>query len=234
MPDTPAPDSDMSKVSDWSRILSKGWQGQLLGSTIVVHEHATSTNAEMKTLAVAGAPEGCVLVARAQSEGRGRQGRQWVSPAGKGVYMSVLFRPSWPSSDVGWLAVLAGVAVARMFEQLGLQQVTIKWPNDVLVSGRKIAGILVEPRIGEKEIDFAVVGLGLNISHEPNDWTDTLAEGQATSCAMEGVVLSVPEAAIAVVQELEALYKDVQKGDKNAILSSWSQHGGGPSVPPIR
>jgi BirA family biotin operon repressor/biotin-[acetyl-CoA-carboxylase] ligase len=137
-----------------------------------------STNADLLSHALAGGPEGEVLVAELQTAGRGRLGRAWVSPAGAGLTFSVLLRPRGvPQSAWGWLPLLAGVAAARAVREVAGVSATLKWPNDVLAGERKLAGILAENR--EQAV---VLGLGLNVWHRH----DELPLPAATSLALEG------------------------------------------------
>jgi BirA family biotin operon repressor/biotin-[acetyl-CoA-carboxylase] ligase len=111
-------------------------------------------------LALTGAPEGTLVLASGQTSGRGRVGRSWHSPAG-GLYASIVLRPlaqpgAWPA-----LSVLAGTAVAQALHAAGVTEVRVKWPNDIVVAGRKIAGLLAEARVDE---GFVVLGLGLNVA----------------------------------------------------------------------
>jgi BirA family biotin operon repressor/biotin-[acetyl-CoA-carboxylase] ligase len=119
-----------------------------------------STNADLAERATAGAPEGVVLAAEEQRAGRGRLGRQWVSPPRSSIMVSVLLRPAGvPPSQRGWLPLLAGVAAATAVNRLTPVRAGLKWPNDLLVGERKLAGILAE-----QSGDAIVVGLGLNVS----------------------------------------------------------------------
>jgi BirA family biotin operon repressor/biotin-[acetyl-CoA-carboxylase] ligase len=123
-----------------------------------VLESAGSTNDELRTLAEASAPEGLVLLALEQSAGRGRRGAKWFAPPGEALTFSVLLRPAAPKALWPRLALAAGLAVAEAVESFG-PSVGIKWPNDVWIGSRKIAGILVEAGA-----DFAIVGIGLNVN----------------------------------------------------------------------
>ena len=119
-----------------------------------------STNDDLLAAARAGAAEGAVLVAEHQTRGRGRQGRQWVSRTGSALIFSVLLRPAAvPPADRGWLPLLTGVAVARALRQQAGVDAALKWPNDVLAGGAKLAGILAE-QAGEA----IVMGVGLNVA----------------------------------------------------------------------
>ncbi len=123
-----------------------------------VVEETGSTNADLLARARSGAGEGLVLVAEAQTSGRGRMGRRWISPPRRALTFSVLLRPAVPAGLLGWAPLLAGVAVASALERTAGVDARLKWPNDVLVDGAKIAGILAE-RWG----NAVVIGTGINV-----------------------------------------------------------------------
>lgn len=127
--------------------------------TVRYIEEIDSTNSELKRQAMKGAPSGAVLVARRQTAGRGRMGRQFFSPADAGLYMSVLFRPV-SLTDAGLLTTFTAVAVARVLSSHGVD-VGIKWVNDIVADGKKVCGILAESGI-HKGQPFAIVGIGVN------------------------------------------------------------------------
>ena len=180
---------------------------------------------------MAGAPEGTCVLALEQTRGRGRMERTWRSDRGKGLYLSVVLRPPWPAHESGWLSILAALAVARALDRLGVRGARIKAPNDVHVGARKIAGVLVEPRLGGDRIEFAVVGIGLNVAHAPADWLGTDLDGRATSCAMEGVSAGLADAAAAVLAALGALYRARIETPGAALMAEWTTRGGTPEVP---
>jgi BirA family transcriptional regulator, biotin operon repressor / biotin---[acetyl-CoA-carboxylase] ligase len=118
-----------------------------------------STNADLVAEAASGAPEGTVIVAESQSAGRGRLDRAWSAPARSGLAFSVLLRPAVPVARLGWLPLLTGVAVTEALRRIAEVEARLKWPNDVLIDERKVAGILAE-RAGSA----VVIGVGLNVS----------------------------------------------------------------------
>src|SRR5215472_4561867 len=132
------------------------WPG--LWREVRVVEETGSTNADLLAEAQAGAGEGLVLVAEAQTAGRGRLGRRWISPPRRALTFSVLLRPAVPAGLLGWVPLLAGVAVASALEHTAGVDARLKWPNDVLAGGAKLAGILAE-RWGSA----IVVGTGINV-----------------------------------------------------------------------
>ena len=123
-----------------------------------VVEETGSTNADLLAQARSGAGEGLVLVAEAQTSGRGRMGRRWISPPRRSLTFSVLLRPAVPAGRLGWLPLLAGVAVASALQRTAGVDARLKWPNDVLVDGAKIAGILAE-----RWTNAVVIGTGINV-----------------------------------------------------------------------
>lgn len=211
--------------------LAASLSGSLFGRNPEVCESLPSTQDRAKALALAGAPEGTCVVALEQTRGRGRLERTWRSDRGKGLYLSVVLRPPWPAREAGWLSLVAALAGARALDRLGVRGVRIKAPNDVYVGTRKIAGILVEPRLGGDRIEFAVVGIGLNVAHAPDDWQGTDLDGRATSCAMEGVETGLVAAASAVLVALETLYRVRLETWGAALMVEWISRGGTPEVP---
>lgn len=188
-----------------------------------------STNDYLKQLAMQGRPEGTVVIAREQTQGRGRRGRNWVSLPGKGLYMSLLFRPAWPPNDSGWLSIICATGVALFLENAGLAEVGIKWPNDVQVRRKKIAGILIEPRCDTQSINFAIAGIGLNLKHTEADFAAAGLGDIATSCAIEGLDINMEEASKRLLEQIGGLYCD----DRSPLLTAWGKFTGRTTVPPI-
>jgi BirA family transcriptional regulator, biotin operon repressor / biotin---[acetyl-CoA-carboxylase] ligase len=132
-----------------------------LGRELHAHDVIGSTNDEALRLARAGAPHGTLVLAEAQTAGRGRRGRSWLSPAAGNLYLSLVLRPNLPPQRAPELVPVVAVAAAEALRELGVDA-AIKWPNDLLIEGRKVAGILTELSAGSERILFAVVGVGLN------------------------------------------------------------------------
>jgi len=143
--------------------------GGLYTELRVVAETA-STNADVAAAARAGAAEGLVITAESQVAGRGRQGRGWSMPPRSGIAVSVLLRPdALPPAKYGWLPLLAGVAVVEAVRRVADVDAALKWPNDLLVEGAKLGGILVEAHTpgGNRDGSYAVIGLGINCRRTP-------------------------------------------------------------------
>ena len=152
------------------------------GKTVHFARETDSTNLWIKRLAKEGAPEGTLALAEFQSAGRGRLGRSWEVPEGTSVMMSILLRPEFEPQYAPMLTLVMGMAVAKAVGNLGFD-VSIKWPNDVVVSRKKICGILTEMGVREGKIDYAVIGVGINanIREFPEEMAD-----KATSLYLEG------------------------------------------------
>lgn len=135
----------------------------LVGRKVLVKEEVTSTNEVAKGLALEGEPEGTVVTAVRQTGGKGRLGRSWESPAG-GVYLSVILRPELPARDLTLLTVLSCLPVAQAIEECCQAVPRIKWPNDVKLNGKKVAGILVEACYRGGEPRFLIMGVGVNLN----------------------------------------------------------------------
>ena len=148
---------------------------------VELHETATSTNAVAADRARAGAPDGLVVVAEHQTAGRGRLDRTWETPPRAALTFSLVLRPTVPAADWPWLPLLTGHTVAKVLRAAGYAGSVVKWPNDVLVGERKVAGILVE-RVETPSGPAAVLGIGLNVSLTEAE----LPVPTATSLALEG------------------------------------------------
>ena len=151
------------------------------GKTVHFARETDSTNLWIKRLAKEGAPEGTLALAEFQSAGRGRLGRSWEVPEGTSVMMSILLRPKFEPPYAPTLTLVMGMAVAKAVKKLGFD-VSIKWPNDVVVSHKKICGILTEMGVRDGKIDYAVIGVGINVNIR--EFPEEMAD-KATSLYLE-------------------------------------------------
>jgi len=177
---------------------------------IEFHDSIDSTNARARALAAEGRSD-VVVLADEQTGGRGRLDRTWTSPSG-GIWLSILLRPTVPPASVPLYTLAAAVATARTAREAGVEA-TIKWPNDVLVEGRKLAGVLTEMEGEADRVSWVVVGVGLNANVDP----DALPRAGATSLAHER---GGPVDRRAVTQRLLSTF-DALRGDPDAILPAW-------------
>lgn len=144
--------------------LENAIQTKKLGHPLYFYPETDTTNDRIRELAQAGAPEGTIAVAEMQTAGRGRRGRAWQAPAESGIWMSLLLRPNIRPTQASVLTLLAGIATAEALQaQTGLQ-VGIKWPNDILLNGKKLVGILTEMDCDMESIHAVTVGIGINVN----------------------------------------------------------------------
>jgi BirA family biotin operon repressor/biotin-[acetyl-CoA-carboxylase] ligase len=179
----------------------------------------TSTMDVAREEAVAGAPHGAVVIAEEQTAGRGRFGRRWVSPAGKNLYLTLVLRPD--AGRLRRLSMVVPLAVCRAVEAVTPLRPVIKWPNDVLVGGRKLAGVLIEGESSGAELLYALAGIGLNVN-DPID--DPEIAGIATSLSREsGDETSRETVLAALLNELEDAYNaapdDIYSGWRSRIAT---------------
>ncbi|HRT27879.1 MAG TPA: biotin--[acetyl-CoA-carboxylase] ligase [Syntrophales bacterium] len=173
--------SDLLLVSE----IQEGLRTRIFGKQEVFHHLETdSTNLRAKILADQGAPEGTLVVAESQAGGKGRKGRSWFSPAGKGLYASLILRPALPPTEAPRLTLLTAVAAAEALLALAPVPVRIKWPNDITVNGKKLAGILTQASTEVDVLDYVVVGLGVNVNIAEEEFPDDLRDS-ATSLLIE-------------------------------------------------
>ncbi|MEN6305554.1 MAG: biotin--[acetyl-CoA-carboxylase] ligase [Armatimonadia bacterium] len=195
-------------------LVQQGLRGLRLRGPFVYKESVASTNDEARDAALAGAAEGSTFIAETQTAGRGRQGRQWHSPPGQSLLFSVLLRPALPPQDFALLTTIAGLAVVQASAALTGCDARTKWPNDVVIAGRKLVGILTEARLP----DFAVIGIGVNVSQQPDDFPPEL-RSKATSLAIEGVAPSREALLAEMLNRLDALYDMLRSGCHQELLA---------------
>lgn len=171
-------------------------------------ESVDSTNNYLKRLAAEGAPEGTVVIADEQTAGRGRLGRSFASPAGSGIYMSLLLRPDCAADCVQSLTAATAVAVCRAIDGVCGTTTGIKWVNDVCLSGRKLCGILCESTFRDDRTDWAVVGIGLNVTTRAEDFPEELRDIAGSLFTQTGRVFERSRLVAAILKELGALYPE--------------------------
>ena len=185
-------------------------------------ETIESANDTAKILGAQGAAEGAMVVAETQTAGRGRLGRYWLSPPGLGIYVSLLLRPPLPPNELPQITLSTAVSVVRALTRAVGVTPGIKWPNDLILKGKKLGGILTEMETESDQIRYLVVGMGLNVNNP--DFPPELG-GRATSLLREEGH-SFPRLTIlkAWLEEFETLYKQFLAQGFPGILEEWKQH----------
>lgn len=180
-------------------------------------EETPSTNDEVLELARGGAPHGTTVLARRQTSGRGRLGRSWESRPGDSLCLSVLFRPELSPLAPGALTLAAGLAVHCALTSLTSLPLHIKWPNDILWENKKLCGILTESGSTSGRLDYAVIGIGINLNQTTSDFSPNLRSTATSLLVLTGRSWSIDETAAAVLHHLAAVLH--QPSDQ--ILAAW-------------
>jgi BirA family biotin operon repressor/biotin-[acetyl-CoA-carboxylase] ligase len=195
-----------------------------LGRTIHFYDAVESTNLIAVELAQEGAPEGIVVLADQQLSGRGRGSRSWHSPAGVGIYCSIVLRPKIVPAKGQLITLMAGVSIVKAIAlRTGLSP-QLKWPNDILINDKKVAGILLESKVSRGQIGYSVIGFGVNVNNGSADLPEDIRVN-ASSLLME---LKKPvdrsTLVIEIFSELETLYHRFQREDFPVILEQWHRY----------
>lgn len=201
--------------------ISAGLAVHRIGRQIICYREVDSTNRLAYTLAEDGAPEGTTVVADTQTHGKGRLGRTWVSPPGVNLYCSIVLRPSIQPTAASQLTFLSVVALARTIERVAGLTSRIKWPNDLLIADRKIAGLLNELSAETDRVNFLILGIGVNLNMLPEQFPPDLRQ-PATSLAIEcGKPVHRASFARALLEELDGLYGTYLAKGYEPIRAEW-------------
>ena len=198
-----------------------------MGRHLLARAEVESTNDVAWEALAQGLPDGTTVVADAQTRGRGRSGRSWRTEPGKGLALSILLHAGCaptPGGGRGAIPLAAGLALARALERLGVRA-DLKWPNDLLAGGRKLAGILCESRRGAANgdaVDTVVIGAGVNVGEARSDFPAALADS-ATSLAIEGCDAAREAVAAEFLNALEPLWVELSEGVPAAVLAAWRE-----------
>jgi BirA family transcriptional regulator, biotin operon repressor / biotin---[acetyl-CoA-carboxylase] ligase len=199
--------------------LQRGLTTKVFGRKLFVYDSIDSTNAYAKTFAIKGAEEGTVVLADHQTAGRGRFGRPWLAEPGSSLLFSVIIRPTFSKDTIGLLSFFAAAGIALAVESVTGKQCECKWPNDILMNGNKFCGILMESTFQKNELDFIIIGIGLNVNQK--NFPGDLAS-KATSLSKEcGTELDRRNVFCGIMLSLESFYTDVRKGNFTNVLTEW-------------
>jgi BirA family transcriptional regulator, biotin operon repressor / biotin---[acetyl-CoA-carboxylase] ligase len=199
-------------------------KSRVIGRDIRVFEETTSTNDVVERLARDGVKEGVVVFAESQTKGRGRLGRKWISPARQGLWFSILLRPQLRPTSVTQLTIAAATALFRaVYSQTGVKP-EIKWPNDILIDGKKVAGILTELSAEPDKVKYIILGVGVDVNLSATDFPPELRK-IATSLRVEaGQKINRAELAVKILQELDKDYQRVCSGQFESVANEWEEH----------
>ncbi len=194
-----------------------GLNTRTFGKNIVAFNTVGSTMDEAFGLGMEGAPEGTVVCAETQHKGRGRLGRVWSSPKAKGIYCSLILRPQLPPGQLSRLTLTAAVALAEALRDAAGIEPAIKWPNDILVGGKKLAGILTELRAETDQVKFVVVGMGVNV----NTSASQLVDGAASLRTETGRIFNRVIVLQHILRSFETWYAVLGRGRFDLVIKAW-------------
>ena len=201
--------------------LSASIKTKWAGRNLFFHESIDSTNVQAGREAELGAPHGTLVVADKQMQGRGRRGRQWDSPSNANIYFTILLRPEFEPNQASMLTLLMAYCVAKAIAIETGEQALIKWPNDVVMNGKKICGILTELKVKKGSIDHVVIGVGINVGKQ--EFSSEIVD-KATSIETEcGKKISRSALVAQIMKELEDNYNDfIQAKNLSPIVEEYN------------
>jgi BirA family transcriptional regulator, biotin operon repressor / biotin---[acetyl-CoA-carboxylase] ligase len=201
-----------------------GLKAGIFGKSHIYHYDTTgSTNVMAEHFANEGAPEGAIVVAECQTRGKGRKGRLWSSPAGKGIYVSFILRPPISPNEAPKLTLMASVAFAEAIRECTRLNAEIKWPNDILIGGKKVAGILTEIKAEMDRIHHVVIGVGINVNTPPESFPADILD-KATSLYIEsGKTVSRTIVLRSCLEHLEKYYEMVKSQGFASVMKRWKE-----------
>jgi BirA family transcriptional regulator, biotin operon repressor / biotin---[acetyl-CoA-carboxylase] ligase len=201
-----------------------GLQTSTLGQVIHYEESVPSTQKIAHDLAGNGAVEGTLVIADEQTAGRGRLMREWHSSLGNGVWMSLILKPHLPPQKAPQFTLITAVAVVQAIEEVTELQPQIKWPNDILINGKKVTGILTELQAESDKINSIIIGIGMNVNHSIDHFPDEI-QSIATSLAIEqGAQLSRAKVVQTILERMESLYTLYMKEGFTPIKLLWESY----------
>jgi BirA family biotin operon repressor/biotin-[acetyl-CoA-carboxylase] ligase len=183
-----------------------------------------STNSHARELAEGGAAEGEIVVAEAQTQGRGRLSRRWESPPFANLYLSVILRPHLPPRQAPQITLTAAVSLAETVGSFVPKPPTIKWPNDILIGGRKLAGILTEAACDMARIEYVILGIGLNVNYRRDAMPEELRERATSMADATGQNLSRESVFARLIHDLDRCYGELEEAGFESLRPRWKAY----------
>jgi BirA family biotin operon repressor/biotin-[acetyl-CoA-carboxylase] ligase len=203
-----------------------GLAAKRLGTRFHYFHEIDSTNNYARSLAEEGEPEGAIVIAEQQTLGRGRLGRRWVSPPYTNLYCSIILRPKLPPAHAPRITLTAAVALADAIESFGPAAPAIKWPNDILVGGKKLAGVLTEAVSNAQQVEFVILGIGVNVNFPLDSMPPELRERATSLSVLAGKSLSREGFLRRLIQDLDRCYGILEETGFAALAPRWDARFG--------
>ena len=204
--------------------IQNGRKTKVLGKDIQYYKEVISTNNQAKLAAQQDAAEGTIIVSEAQTSGRGRLARGWYSPAEKGIWFSVILRPHFLPQEAPKCTLMAAVAIAKAIEKITELQVGIKWPNDILYNKQKLVGILTEMNAEMDCINYIIIGMGINVNIQKNEFPLELQQIATSLAILKGEKISRVKLLNEILFQIETLYNVAQAEGFVKILEEWKKY----------
>ncbi len=198
------------------------YRGDIIGREIIFFDSVSSTNDTAISIGrKRDNPDGIVIIADEQSHGKGRFGKSWISPPGVNLYFTVLLRPPMLSRNASLLTLVSAVAVTTAIRDYTGLKAEIKWPNDILINGKKTAGILIDMKSDRDSLYFLAVGIGVNVNMSPEIMPEDIRPHITSLMAETGKSLDKITLLSQILAELENHYKILLNGNKMALIDEW-------------
>jgi BirA family biotin operon repressor/biotin-[acetyl-CoA-carboxylase] ligase len=204
--------------------LRQGVTAKRLSGPFHYFSEIDSTNSAARRLAEAGAPEGSIVIAESQTHGRGRLGRRWQSPPLANLYFSVVLRPGLAPSQAPQITLMAAVALAETLAQFVPQAAAIKWPNDILVNGRKLAGILTDAACHAERLDFVILGIGVNLNYRASAMPMEIRERATSVIELTGAPVDRESVLKRLIHDLDRCYGELEEAGFASLAPRWEAH----------
>jgi BirA family biotin operon repressor/biotin-[acetyl-CoA-carboxylase] ligase len=208
-------------LTQWE--IQAGLGTKRIGTKIYVYSQVASTNDVAFRLALNGAQEGVVVLAESQTKGKGRVGRQWESPAGLNIYLSVILKPRMTPAKTPLITLMAAVACAEAIDAVVGLTPAIKWPNDLLIGGKKLGGILTEADMEFDRINFIVVGIGINVNMRRSAFPSSIRDTATSLQDVLGREISRIDLIQAILWHLEQWYARLGQGRGDDMRRRWEE-----------
>lgn len=202
-------------------MIEKGLRTRRLGKKIHYLSEVDSTNLYARKLAEEGEAEGQIVIAESQSRGKGRMGRNWISPANLNLYLSAVLRPKIPPLHAPQITLMSAVALAETVQGFGPFSPEIKWPNDILVGGKKVAGVLTESSCTADRLLFVILGIGVNVNFPPEEMPESIRRSATSLIALAGKPIDRTAFALQLIQNLDRCYGDLEDKGFPFIAERW-------------
>jgi BirA family biotin operon repressor/biotin-[acetyl-CoA-carboxylase] ligase len=197
-----------------------------LGTRFHYFAELDSTNTRARELAESGAAEGEIVIAESQTQGRGRLGRRWESPPLSNLYLSIVLRPGLPPKHAPQITLAAAVALVETVGSFLPRPPVIKWPNDILIDGKKLAGILTEAACDTECVQYVILGIGLNLNYRAETMPQTLRQRATSMADRAGENLSRETVLVRLIHDLDRCYGELEESGFAALRPRWEAHFG--------